>query len=202
MKTPVSAFRQYQSERRLKKDSMKIKGKKIRKRNKGFSLAEVLVVLLIVLMVSSIVAVGVPAAVRAYNKVVDASNAEVLLSTAMIRLREELGTAGTANNAETATTITYDCGQGYESKIMLAEETEEPSILIQEYSNIPDLAATYPPHPLVTDSASSKKLYVTYDTVDISADGIITFGNLQVKHKQTGKTYAKLETFKIRMLAV
>lgn len=181
---------------------MKTKGKKIRKRNKGFSLAEVLVVLLIVLMVSSIVAVGVPAAVRAYNKVVDASNAEVLLSTAMIRLREELGTAGTANNAETATTITYDCGQGYESKIMLAGESEEPSILIQEYSNIPDLAATYPPHPLVTDSASSKKLYVTYETVDISADGIITFGNLQVKHKQTGKTYAKLETFKIRMLAV
>lgn len=182
---------------------MKTKGKKIRKRNKGFSLAEVLVVLLIVLMVSSIVAVGVPAAVRAYNKVVDASNAEVLLSTAMIRLREELGTAGTANNAETATTITYDCGQGYESKIMLAAgETEDPSILIQEYSNIPDLAATYPPHPLVTDSASSKKLYVTYDTVEISEDGIITFGNLQVKHKQTGKTYAKLETFKIRMLAV
>lgn len=178
---------------------MKTKGKKIRKRNKGFSLAEVLVVLLIVLMVSSIVAVGVPAAVRAYNKVVDASNAEVLLSTAMIRLREELGTARKADRE--GTTITYDSGQGYESKIMLGEDPE--TILIQEYSNLPDLGDDYQPHPLVTDSASSKKLYVTYETVEIGDDGIITFGNLKVVHKQTGQEYgAKLETFKIRMLAV
>ena len=63
------------------------------KKTAGFSLVEMMTVMLILLLVSSIVAVGIPAAARAYNKVVDAANSQVLISTAMIRLREEIGTA-------------------------------------------------------------------------------------------------------------
>ena len=54
----------------------------------GFSLAEMLVAILILLMVSSVVAGGVPAASNAYSKAVDAANAQVLLSTAATALRD------------------------------------------------------------------------------------------------------------------
>ena len=60
---------------------------------KGFTLAETLLAVLILLLVSSIVAAGVPAARQAYEKVVLASNAELMLSTAVATLRDELGTA-------------------------------------------------------------------------------------------------------------
>ena len=59
----------------------------------GFTLAETLVTILILLMVSSIVAGGIPAATNAYYKAVDGANAQVLLSTAATALRDELGTA-------------------------------------------------------------------------------------------------------------
>ena len=59
----------------------------------GFTLAELLMTVLILLMVSSVVAVGVPAAANAYYKVVDAANAQILLSTTITQLRSELAYA-------------------------------------------------------------------------------------------------------------
>ena len=67
-------------------------GRKLHSR-RGFTLAEMLATVLILLMVSAIVAAGIPAAVRAYEKVVRSANAEVLLSTSVSALRSELGTA-------------------------------------------------------------------------------------------------------------
>ena len=60
---------------------------------KAFTLSETLVTIIIVMLVSSIVAVGIPAASNAYKNVVRASNAEILLSNTMISLRNELGMA-------------------------------------------------------------------------------------------------------------
>ena len=63
------------------------------KRESGFTLAETLMAVLILLMVSAVVATGIPAAANAYNKAVDAANAHVLLSTMVTALRDELGMA-------------------------------------------------------------------------------------------------------------
>lgn len=60
---------------------------------RGFTLVEMLTVVLIMVLVTSVIAAGVPAAVRAYRGVVDSANARAALSTAVIRLRDELGTA-------------------------------------------------------------------------------------------------------------
>ena len=68
-------------------------GKKKLKSRAGFTLAETLMAVAILLLVSGIVAAGIPAAKNAYEKVILASNAEVLLSTAESSLRDELGTA-------------------------------------------------------------------------------------------------------------
>ena len=51
---------------------------KLKNRN-GTTLTELLAALLIMLMVTSIVAGGLPAAVRAYRKVVDTANAQILM---------------------------------------------------------------------------------------------------------------------------
>jgi len=63
---------------------------------KGFSIAEMLIAVLILLMVSSVVAAGVPVAAQAYVKITDAADAESLLSTTMTMLRSELSTADSA----------------------------------------------------------------------------------------------------------
>ena len=62
-------------------------------RRSGFTLTETLAVVIILLLVSGVVAAGMPVAANAYTKVVDSGNAQVLLSTAKIALREELSTA-------------------------------------------------------------------------------------------------------------
>ena len=67
--------------------------KKLRKSRAGFSLAETLIAILILLMVSAIAGGAIPAASQVYTKTVDVANAQILISTAMNMLRNELGTA-------------------------------------------------------------------------------------------------------------
>ncbi|MBQ9633223.1 MAG: prepilin-type N-terminal cleavage/methylation domain-containing protein, partial [Lachnospiraceae bacterium] len=70
--------------------------KKIKQRLKsrgGFSLVELLLTTIILLLAASIVARGVPAANLVYRETVDKANAQVLLSTAMTVLRDDVGFA-------------------------------------------------------------------------------------------------------------
>ena len=65
-------------------------GLKLKKRLKnqaGFSLAETLLAVLIMLLVSVIVANGIPVARNVYNNVIVGANAQVLLSTTVTALR-------------------------------------------------------------------------------------------------------------------
>lgn len=64
-----------------------------RRDRRGFTLAETLLAVMILLMVSSIVATGIPVAKNVYEKVVLSANSETTLSTAVMALRNELGTA-------------------------------------------------------------------------------------------------------------
>lgn len=70
------------------------------RRTAGFSFVEALVALLIVVMVSVIVATGVPSAINAYYSAVASSNAQVALSTLTTVLRDELGAATEVKLAE------------------------------------------------------------------------------------------------------
>ena len=94
----------------------------------GFTLAETLLAVLILLMVSTIVATGIPVARNAYEKVVLASNAEVLLSTTISTLRNELGTAtdvdipdgAAGNKVKSGKEITYyNSARGSLSRIFM-----------------------------------------------------------------------------------
>ncbi|MDO4803707.1 MAG: type II secretion system protein [Lachnospiraceae bacterium] len=174
----------------------------------GFTIAETLAAVLIMLMAASIVASGVPVAKNAYEKVVLASNAEVLLSTTISALRNELGTAKDVKTELDSTVITYYSDTfGTTSKVCLNQDldekyaaAEEPGlcIMLQRFAPIDD-AVDYSVYDesdpgqskmkairLISREASDKNnnLYMTYDSASYDPDtGIVTISGLRVCRK-------------------
>ena len=93
--------------------------KRKRKSRAGFTLAETLLAVTILLLVSSIVVAGIPAAKNAYEKVVLASDAEMMLSTAASTLRDELGTAWGVKVVNGVVTY-YSADTGMRSELSLS----------------------------------------------------------------------------------
>ncbi len=195
-------------------------GKTIKKKlhsGKGFTLAETLLAVLILLLVSGIVASGIPSAQRAYEKVVLASNARILLSTTTSALRSELGsakdveivTAGKGEKADSVITY-YNTGRNSSSKIYVnAKDKEQPEIMLQRYFSAEKLSADYAvtplvsdATPLVSDAAATADLYVTYDKVTYDkTTGIIKFEKLEVRRgsgSETDAVLAQMESLSIR----
>ena len=174
--------------------------------NRGFTLAETLLAVLILLMVSAIVATGIPSAKAAYEKVVLASNAEVLLSTTMSSLRNELATA---KNIETGdevggkdTSLTYyNTTRGSKSKIYkYSGSVAAGAIMIQQYVKVDGIGKDSDPVRLVSKTASTGDLYVTYEYVTYS-DGIITFRNLSVNRESGSTGLAERSALSIRVIS-
>lgn len=177
--------------------------KKRIKSRAAFTLAEALVATLIMLMVSSVMVAGIPAARRAYENVVKVSNAELLMSTTISALRNELGMASNIEIQSDYSITYYNSTYGTMSKILkhtvASDATNDPdpagTIMLQRNAGanvdgiggdditIPEGdAEKYEPKRLVSKAASNEDLYVTYDTVLITGN-VITFVDLQVKDK-------------------
>lgn len=96
----------------------------------GFSLAETLLAVLILLLVSLLLANGMPTVKAVYERVTIGANARVLLSTTVATLRNELGTAkdvivnGTAVNYYSIDTHTTSSIYLKDKSIMLNEYTD------------------------------------------------------------------------------
>lgn len=197
---------------------------KIRNHNRrGFTLAETLLALLILMMVSTIVATGIPVAKNAYEKVVLASNAEVLLSTTLSALRNELGTAGdivildgsgneVVGKAVAAGSrlkkyegkgLTYlNSTRGSLSKIYLGKTTNKNKdvIFLQRYAGTP-AAGEGNIGRLISAETSTDDLYVVYTDVsyDDSTD-LITFSGLSVNRESGAEKLAGRDSFSIRII--
>lgn len=106
----------------------------------GFTLAETLLATLILLLVATIMTTGIPAAKTAYEKVILGSNAQLLLSTAVNTLRDELGTAWDVKPSEDGKSVTYfSANTGTKSVIRLNVPAEDnpissPTIMRQEFA--------------------------------------------------------------------
>lgn len=171
------------------KARMLIKHKLREKR--GFSLAETLLAVLILLLVSVVVATGMPAATNAYNKVILGANAKMMLSTAITALHDEIGTAWKVGKVEGDTTNTklayFNASTGAKSELSL---DNGKAIQIKDYLSLSgDLIhdASYTEgeaYHLVADEKAG--MYVTYTQIGYS-DGIVTIEGLKVK-KDDGTT--------------
>ena len=166
---------------------MRVIRKKLTKR-KGFSLAETLIAILILLMVSSIVAAAVPTASKVYMKTVDAANAQVLLSTVMTELRNELSDAtieSPKDGAEgTTTTITYINGNGGYRELSLVStgNIEQRGILLTIRKLDPatgQITASTDKRLLVNSTAATGDMVVSYTGASF-ANGVLTFTGLSV----------------------
>ena len=166
------------------------------KNSAGFTLAETLITVLILLMVSSVVAGGVPAAANAYRKAVDAANAHVLLSTTVNALRSVLSTAWgvSANNSELSY---YSARTGAKTKIYNTDST----IMVQDYleygesqsqSENTDNTDDRLQHSLVVRSGEKDldQFHVQFKSVKVE-DDIITFETLGV-YRGEERTQRKL----------
>jgi len=174
-----------------------MKKKNTARRQSGFTLAETLMAILILLMVTSVVAAGLPAAVSAYQKVVDRANAQVQLSTAVSRLREELGSALWYKETENA--ICYSNGsyaeKGYVSslpKTITDNEDAEKGIAIT-FANVQGVPFDSS-EPLLSGlgtATQGKSLYTLYSSLDYS-NGVFTITNLRVKKQGSDVPQAEL----------
>ncbi len=179
----------------------KLKGKS------GFTLAETLLAVLILLLVSVIVANGIPVARNVYNNVIIGANAQMLLSTAVTALRNELGTAQDVTVGTNNTDIIYyKPSIGAYSKLSVDVE----GIKLLDYVNKTDgkplsvagKTGERTPERLVTKAASNGNLIVTYTNASVSGD-IITFSTLEVKQETGSKsTLVTLDELKIRLVPV
>lgn len=161
--------------------------KKLRS-SRGFTLAETLICVLILLMVCGIVGAAIPAASAAYTKAVDAANAQVLLSTAVTALRDEFGSATDIaySEAEGTVTITYRSGKtGGWSKIVASDS----EIRIFEFGKIDANGSitSYQPATgrlLVSSEAATANLRLGFTSFS-NVNGLITIGDLKVMKDAT-----------------
>ena len=166
----------------------------------GFTLAETLLAVLILLMVSTIVANGIPAAKNAYEKVVLTSNAEVLLSTTISTLQYELGTA---QDIETSgNTITYyNPSRGALAQIYV---DADKGIMLKRYYFPEGYGVEEGVAPdaeqLIPSKTATADLYITFSGVGYS-NGIITFSNLSVNRASGREGIASRNPLSIRVIS-
>ena len=189
---------------------MKIRENLERKLNskKGFTLAEMLLAVLILLMVSAVVAAGIPAAREAYEKVVLTSNAEVMLATTVSTLRNELGSAKHIEPTSNASNdvVYYSLTRGAPSRIFKAADGNNQIMFYRYYSDteigsVGDATAV----PLmqskdITGDLNLGDLYVTYTNVSCSGE-IITFTGLSVNRKSDKRVMTSIDSLSIRAIS-
>lgn len=182
---------------------------KMQKKGKsGFTLAETLIVILILLMVSAIVAGALPAAANVYKKTVDAANAQVLLSTTMTLLRDELGTATEIKVGDDGKSVTFKSGKSgntcmiYNNDKCIMRMADIQTIItygevggetVEEEKNVPreDL-------PLVSEQAATGMLTSCEFEIDDDMPGVITVKDLAVNCEGYDSQLAGREKFSIR----
>lgn len=197
------------------------------KDSRAFTLAEALIAVIIMLLVTGIVVAGIPAAVRAYNRVVTASNAEVLLSTTMSALRNELtlakdidiqaadnGYVSAVDGVKSGVKIIYYNPQtGAKSRLskgdddIMYERYAADEILIDSSELVAgsDAAKAYAESPVnfMSDEISDKdkNLHINYTSVSYNEKtGIVKFDGLSVS-KDGNPTLAVIGTYSIRIIA-
>ena len=167
--------------------------------SRGFTLAETLMAILILLMVTAIVAAGVPTAANALNKAVEASHAQVLLSTTMTALRDELTTAKNIDYDASSKTITYTDDEGVSSQITSTDDGIHLKKIIKEASGTdPETSID---RLLVSQKAATSDLRAGFTGVTISDSGVLTISGLTVK-RGNGSTIADLDDLEFKIKVV
>jgi len=176
-------------------------GMKKLKSSIGFTLSETLITVLILVMVSGVVAGGLPSAVTAYSKAVDAANAQVLISTTINALRAELSTARGVHlsNGTSGDPIYFSSATGSKAKIY----KENDVIMVQDFLMYDESGPqkkngeAVPARDLVSKSAVTNGLKVSYSSTAWQDPGkVLVFNGLKVTKNNV--TVASIDRLYIR----
>ena len=160
----------------------------------GFTLAEVLMAVLILLMVSSVVAGGVPVAANAYYKVVDAANAQMLLSTTVTKLRRELAFASDVY-PKSGVVESYTNGESGQISKPISDDTG----IKLEWGDDDDKHQ----EPLVREAAATKGMYAAFDRIIFDQDtGFFKIQNLRVQKDGYNNPLASVQELQIRAIGI
>jgi len=170
------------------------------KSRSAFTLAETLVAILIMLMVSSVVATGIPVARRAYESVEMAANSELLLSSTISTLRNELSLAKDIKIEGTdKTSVSYlNPATGTMSRIYM----DGGKIMYKMNAAVDGISTgdTNPATRLMSNALSTKVgIDVTFSNISKNGDCIV-FNDVQVKSGDTMRTGR--ETVSIRIITL
>ena len=172
------------------------------KSRSAFTLAETLVAILIMLMVSSVVATGIPAAQRAYESVEMAANSELLLSSTISTLRNELSLAKDIKIEGTdKTSVSYlNPTTGTMSRIYMdgGKIMYKMNAAVDGISPGDDKNATR----LMSKALTTKVgIEVTFDSITKSGNCIV-FNNVIVKSERDDTERTGRETVSIRIITL
>jgi Tfp pilus assembly protein PilV len=191
-------------------------------KDRGMTVLETLISMFILMMVTVVVATGITTAANAYSKVLDSANAQILLSTAMTKLRDELETAdnikvdgkaidGMVEEKLSGKKITYTTNSYGESMIYLNQKSGHGHInavrlwehIIGEATDAAQDKAVKDNinRLLVSQKASNDNLYLTYSSITYTSDSkYITFNGLVVRKKDTDQTLAEPVDYSVKLL--
>ncbi len=172
------------------------------KRKSGFTLVEILAVVVILLLVSGVVAAGMPAAANAYTKVVDSGNAQVLISTVKTALREELSTATDVEPADGSSELEFYRSARYGVMAKLSVEnnatTGNEEIILEYLQEDHTSMAPQVKRPLVSSKAATG-LSVEYGSITYTS-GLFTVSDLVVKKGSTVLAGKTGDVFQVRVV--
>ena len=147
----------------------------------GFTLAETLVAMILLLIISVMLIQGIPLAYNAYKKVDQTANAHMLASTTMTELRDKLAFSKEIkisgdNNFKT---ISFTSNNGREYSLYC--DIDKGGLYLEDLTDDVDSEGkkNSDSHLLVSNSASAKELYADFKDVTIDGD-VMSFTNLAV----------------------
>lgn len=163
----------------------------------GVTLVEMLLTTMILLMVSAVVAGGVPAAANAYLKILDAANAQILLSNTVTSLRSELAVATNVETNDSNEVTSYTGGgSGWKKKLINSAEGIKTDDTVSDAGAMGRGVQLLVPKAMSgtvrTSALVSSFESITYDKIT----GVFTIKALTVK--KGDQTLAEIENLTIR----
>lgn len=180
--------------------------------NKGFTLTETLLTVILVVLMSGAVAAGVSTVSRVIHKIQNKANAEVLLSTTLTLLSDDLQNTESVESTDGTVQYLKIRENGSSAWISIDNSTSDLdsenagirknyyTMTMDSNSGIPVYQDTGLSMTYVTEQAKTDTLYTTIDSITYS-NHVLTVHDLEVKNKD-GVTQEKLDSFSVAALKV
>lgn len=179
--------------------------------NKGFTLTETLLTVILVVLMSGAVAAGVSTVSRVIHKIQNKANAEVLLSTTLTLLSDDLQNTESVESTDGTVQYLKIRENGSSAWISIDNSTsdldsENAGIRKNYYTMTMDSNSGIPVYqeglstPYVTEQAKTDALFTTIGSITYS-NHVLTVHDLEVKNKD-GVTQEKLDSFSVAALKV